>query len=65
MDATICERQEDGGQAEVPSRDGVCLTTVRLAVSEAKREELAVKGLEHSSAPVANHEEQTMLLELR
>ena len=26
--------------------DGVCLTTVRLALGEPKREELAVKGLE-------------------
>ena len=43
--ATICERQEEAGRAEGPSRDGVCLTTVSLATSEAKREESAVKGL--------------------
>ena len=36
VDATICERREKGGQAEGPSRDGVCLTTVRLALARLK-----------------------------
>ena len=44
VDATICERQETGGQAEVPSRDGAGSATVRLATGEAKKELFAVKG---------------------
>ena len=43
-DATICERQEIRGQAEVPSRDGAGSATVRLAIGEAKKELFAVKG---------------------
>ena len=31
VDATICERQDQGGQAEVPSRDGAGPSTVRHA----------------------------------
>ena len=43
-DATICERKDKGGRAKVPSRDGVCLTTVRLAMAK------TVKELEAASA---------------
>ena len=43
--ATICERQDLGGQAEVPSRDGAGSATVRRRVAAAKKELFAVKGL--------------------
>ena len=43
-DATICERKDKGGRAKDPSRDGVCLTTVRLAMAK------TVKELEAASA---------------
>ena len=48
------------GKRKFRQGDGVCLTTVRLAAGEAKREELAVKGLERRSAPAANHEEEPL-----
>jgi len=43
--ATICERQDTGESAEVPSRDGAGAATVILAAGEDKKELFAVKGL--------------------
>ena len=55
--ATICERQDTGGRAEVQSRDGAGPATVILAAGEDKKELFAVKGLKRHFASAANLEE--------